>query len=183
MYIGNQDIQEINLNYWRKQIGFVGQDIMIFSGTIRDNVVYGLDKNYSDDNLWAALELANAKKFVSDMTNGLDTEVGEHGSRLSGGQRQRLAIARAFLREPKILILDEATASLDSESESMIQKSLGKLMKGRTTLVIAHRLSTIISADLIYFIEDGAISGVGNHDYLINNHKLYKEYVDIQLKN
>ncbi|GAB2022925.1 hypothetical protein RyT2_19990 [Pseudolactococcus yaeyamensis] len=146
-------------------------------------MIYGLEQTYTDKELWKALELANAKKFVFNMTNGLDTEVGENGNRLSGGQRQRLSIARAFLREPKILILDEATASFDSESESMIQKSLEKLTKGRTTLVIAHRLSTIISSDLIYFIEEGAVSGVGNHDYLINNHKLYREYVDMQLKN
>lgn len=167
---------------WRAQIGFVSQDSAIMAGTIRHNLTYGLAGDYTDDDLWRALGLAFAEKFVRDMPAGLDTEVGERGVKVSGGQRQRLAIARAFLRDPKILMLDEATASLDSESEAMVQKALESLMKGRTTLVIAHRLSTIVDADNIYFIEQGHVSGSGTHQELVATHKLYQEYVATQFK-
>lgn len=178
--IGNHDVSDVNLANWREQIGFVSQDSAIMAGTIRHNLTYGLTGEYSDDNLWRVLGLAFAEKFVRDMPAGLDTEVGERGVKVSGGQRQRLAIARAFLRDPKILMLDEATASLDSESEAMVQKALESLMKGRTTLVIAHRLSTIVDADKIYFIEQGTVSGAGTHKELVANHELYREYVDTQ---
>ncbi|MEQ4549824.1 ABC transporter ATP-binding protein [Weissella sp. GP1] len=178
--IGNHDVSDVNLANWREQIGFVSQDSAIMAGTIRHNLTYGLTGEYSDDDLWRVLGLAFAEKFVRDMPAGLDTEVGERGVKVSGGQRQRLAIARAFLRDPKILMLDEATASLDSESEAMVQKALESLMKGRTTLVIAHRLSTIVDADKIYFIEHGTVSGAGTHKELVANHELYREYVDTQ---
>ncbi|MBD1490701.1 ABC transporter ATP-binding protein [Weissella confusa] len=178
--IGNHDVSDVNLVNWREQIGFVSQDSAIMAGTIRHNLTYGLTGEYSDDDLWRVLGLAFAEKFVHDMPAGLDTEVGERGVKVSGGQRQRLAIARAFLRDPKILMLDEATASLDSESEAMVQKALESLMKGRTTLVIAHRLSTIVDADKIYFIEQGTVSGAGTHKELVANHELYREYVDTQ---
>ena len=178
--IGNHDVSDVNLANWREQIGFVSQDSAIMAGTIRHNLTYGLTGEYSDDDLWRVLGLAFAEKFVRDMPAGLDTEVGERGVKVSGGQRQRLAIARTFLRDPKILMLDEATASLDSESEAMVQKALESLMKGRTTLVIAHRLSTIVDADKIYFIEQGTVSGAGTHKELVANHELYREYVDTQ---
>ena len=178
--IGNHDVSDVNLANWREQSGFVSQDSAIMAGTIRHNLTYGLTGEYSDDDLWRVLGLAFAEKFVRDMPAGLDTEVGERGVKVSGGQRQRLAIARAFLRDPKILMLDEATASLDSESEAMVQKALESLMKGRTTLVIAHRLSTIVDADKIYFIEQGTVSGAGTHKELVANHELYREYVDTQ---
>ena len=180
--IGNQDVNQISLNTWRSQIGYVSQDSAIMAGTIRDNLTYGSDQSYSDDQLWHVLALASADKFVQAMDNGLDTQVGERGVKVSGGQRQRLAIARAFLRDPKILMLDEATASLDSESETMVQKALGELMKGRTTLVIAHRLSTIVDADQIYFIESGRVSGSGTHQELMADVPLYRDYVKIQFK-
>ena len=173
--IGNHDVSDVNLANWREQIGFVSQDSAIMAGTIRHNLTYGLTGEYSDDDLWRVLGLAFAEKFVRAMPAGLDTEVGERGVKVSGGQRQRLAIARAFLRDPKILMLDEATASLDSESEAMVQKALESLMKGRTTLVIAHRLSTIVDADKIYFIEQGTVSGAGTHKELVANHELYRE--------
>ncbi len=178
--IGNHDVSDVNLANWREQIGFVSQDSAIMAGTIRHNLTYGLTGEYSDDDLWRVLGIAFAEKFVRDMPAGLDTEVGERGVKVSGGQRQRLAIARAFLRDPKILMLDEATASLDSESEAMVQKALESLMKGRTTLVIAHRLSTIVDANKIYFIEQGTVSGAGTHKELVANHELYREYVDTQ---
>ncbi|MGQ2283042.1 ABC transporter ATP-binding protein [Apilactobacillus kunkeei] len=179
--IESQDVESVSLRSWRKQIGFVSQDSAIMSGTIRDNLTYGLDEKFTDDQLWDVLKLAYAEKFVSQMPQKLDTQVGERGIKVSGGQRQRLAIARAFLRDPKILMLDEATASLDSESEAMVQQALEKLMKNRTTLVIAHRLSTIVDADNIYFIENGEVTGSGTHDELLSTHKLYAEYVNEQV--
>lgn len=175
--IGDINISEISLENWRSQIGFVSQDSAIMAGTIRENLTYGLNENYSDEELWQVLDLAFARKFVENMPNQLNTQVGERGVKISGGQRQRIAIARAFLRNPKILMLDEATASLDSESESMVQKALDSLMKGRTTLVIAHRLSTIVDADKIYFIEKGHVTGSGKHAELVATHPLYAKYV------
>jgi ATP-binding cassette subfamily B protein AbcA/BmrA len=179
--IDGQPIDNISLENWRSQIGFVSQDSAIMAGTIRENLTYGLEGDYTDEDLWQVLDLAFARSFVENMPDQLNTEVGERGVKISGGQRQRLAIARAFLRNPKILMLDEATASLDSESESMVQKALDSLMKGRTTLVIAHRLSTIVDADKIYFIEKGQITGSGKHNELVATHPLYAKYVSEQL--
>ncbi|MGO5091088.1 ABC transporter ATP-binding protein [Clostridium sp. LCP25S3_F10] len=176
------EITDIKLTDYRRQIGFVSQDSAIMAGTIRDNLTYGLDKQFKDEELWNVLELAYARKFVEDMPNGLDTEVGERGVKISGGQRQRIAIARAFLRNPKILMLDEATASLDSESEMMVQKALSNLMKGRTTLVIAHRLATIVDSDKIYFIEKGKVTGSGTHEELVKSHETYAKYVSEQFR-
>lgn len=178
--IGDQDIANLNVEDWREQIGLVGQDATIMAGTIRYNLTYGATRNYTDEELWHVLDMEYAKTFVEAMPQGLDTEVGERGVKVSGGQRQRLAIARAFLRDPKILMLDEATASLDAESEMMVQKALAKLMHGRTTIVIAHRLSTIMNANRIYFIENGAVSGSGTHEDLIKSHPIYREYVKDQ---
>ena len=180
--IGGQDVATLNLNDWRSQIGYVSQDSAIMAGTIRHNLTYGADKTYTDDELWHVLQLASADQFVHQMADGLDTQVGERGVKVSGGQRQRLAIARAFLRDPQILLLDEATASLDSESEAMVQQALTKLMKGRTTLIIAHRLSTIVDADNIYFIENGHVSGHGTHQELLDSLPIYRDYVRIQFK-
>ena len=179
--IGNINVDQLSLASWRNQIGFVSQDSPIMAGSIRDNLTYGLVATYTDNQLWEVLALAYAKTFVSEMKDGLDTEVGERGVKISGGQRQRLAIARAFLRDPKILMLDEATASLDSESESMVQHALEKLMQNRTTLVIAHRLSTIVTADNIYFIEQGTVTGSGTHQELLKSHALYAKYVSEQV--
>lgn len=179
---GNIDIKDIKLSDYRRQIGFVSQDSAIMAGTIRDNLTYGLAENFSDEQLWDVLELAYARKFVEEMSDKLNTEVGERGVKISGGQRQRIAIARTFLRNPKILMLDEATASLDSESEMKVQEALSNLMKGRTTLVIAHRLSTIVDADSIYFVEKGKVTGSGKHDELVSKHKTYAKYVSEQFK-
>lgn len=180
--IGGHDVETVKLSDWRRQIGYVSQDSAIMAGTIRHNLTYGFDKAFSDDELWHVLALAYADQFVKEMPAGLDTQVGERGVKVSGGQRQRLAIARAFLRDPQILMLDEATASLDSESEAMVQKALGQLMEGRTTLIIAHRLSTIVDADNIYFIDHGQVSGQGTHEQLMARLPLYRDYVKIQFK-
>lgn len=179
--IDEQNIAEIDLENWRSQIGYVSQNSAIFSGTIRDNLTYGLPGSLSDAELWRGLALAYADKFVKDFPKQMGTEIGERGIKLSGGQKQRLAIARAFLRDPKILMLDEATASLDSESESKVQQALDKLMVNRTTLVIAHRLATIVNADQIYFIEHGQVTGHGTHHELMKTHPLYARYVNEQM--
>lgn len=180
--IGEENIENVDLAKWREQIGLVSQDAAVMPGTIRDNLTYGLRREVSDEELWDALRMAYADGFVSEMEDQLETEIGERGIKLSGGQRQRIAIARAFLRDPKILMLDEATASLDAESEAMVQKALGDLMQGRTTLVIAHRLSTIVDADKIYFIENGTVSGAGTHQELLKTTPLYAQYVKDQFK-
>lgn len=181
--IGSDTIDEVGLTNWRSQIGYVSQDSAVFAGSIRENLQYGLDRTLTEDELWRGLELAYADQFVQDFPEQLETELGERRVKLSGGQKQRIAIARAFLRDPKILMLDEATASLDSQSEEKVQRALDQLMEGRTTLVIAHRLSTIVDADHIYFIEKGEVTGHGTHSELIASHPLYAQYVQEQVVN
>lgn len=155
----------------------------MMGGTIRANLTYGLPDagRYKDEELWRVSRMAYAEEFIASFPDGLDTQVGERGVKLSGGQRQRIAIARAFLRDPKILMMDEATASLDSQSEGIVGQALGRLMEGRTTLVIAHRLSTIVDADQIIFIEKGRVTGIGNHRELTGKHALYREFAEQQL--
>lgn len=181
--IGNTSIGDLSLASWRSQIGYVSQESAMMAGTIRENLCYGLKKweDISDERLWEVAKMAYADEFIQSFPNGLDTEVGERGVKLSGGQRQRIAIARAFLRDPKILMMDEATASLDSQSESIVQEALARLMEGRTTFVIAHRLSTIVDADQIVFIEKGRVTGKGTHQELIKTHNLYCAFAEQQL--
>lgn len=181
--IGETPISKLSMKSWRSQIGYVSQDSPMMSGTIRENLCYGLDHadSIDDQELWKVAEMAYADTFIKQFPEQLDTEVGERGVKLSGGQRQRIAIARAFLRDPKILMMDEATASLDSQSEAIIQQALARLMEGRTTFVIAHRLSTIVNADQIMFIEKGEITGRGRHHELIASHALYREFAERQL--
>lgn len=181
--IGDTPIQSLSLVAWRNQIGYVPQESAMMAGTIRENLYYGLEngEKIPDERLWEVAKMAYADQFISDFPKGLDTEVGERGVKLSGGQRQRIAIARAFLRDPKILMMDEATASLDSQSEGIVQEALTRLMEGRTTFVIAHRLSTIVDADKIVFIEKGRVTGVGTHSELIRSHALYREFAAQQL--
>lgn len=181
--IGETPINELSMLAWRSQIGYVSQESAMMGGTIRENLIYGLPDTgaISDEVLWNVAEMAYAKEFIQEFPEGLDTQVGERGVKLSGGQRQRIAIARAFLRDPKILMMDEATASLDSQSEGIVQQALSRLMEGRTTLVIAHRLSTIVDADQIVFIEKGQVTGIGTHEELSRMHGLYSEFADQQL--
>lgn len=179
--IGEVDINSLDLQNWRSQIGYVSQDSAVFASSIRDNLQYGLGRILTDEEMWQGLALAYADGFVEGFPDKLETEIGERGVKLSGGQKQRIAIARAFLRDPKILMLDEATASLDSQSEEKVQRALDQLMEGRTTLVIAHRLSTIVDADQIYFIENGQVTGNGTHQELMKNHELYAKYVNEQM--
>ncbi|MEE3955516.1 ABC transporter ATP-binding protein [Peribacillus frigoritolerans] len=179
--IGGTSINDFTLLSWRSQIGYVSQESPIVSGTIRDNICYGIDRDVTEEELNQVAKMAYADQFISELPNGYDTEVGERGMKLSGGQRQRIAIARAFLRNPKILMLDEATSSLDSKSEKVVQQALNHLMKGRTTIVIAHRLSTVIGSDQIIFLEKGKITGSGTHKELYNTHSLYREFAEQQL--
>jgi ATP-binding cassette subfamily B protein AbcA/BmrA len=181
--IGNTPINQLSMSSWRSQIGYVSQESAMMAGTIRENLCYGLKsrENISDERLWEVAKMAYADQFIKTFPKGLDTEVGERGVKLSGGQRQRIAIARAFLRDPKILMMDEATASLDSQSESVVQQALTRLMEGRTTFVIAHRLSTIIDADKIIFIDKGQVTGTGTHQELTQSHALYREFAEQQL--
>lgn len=181
--IGNIPIKDLSMKSWRSQIGYVSQESAMMAGTIRENLCYGLTnwEMISDEHLWKVAQMAYADQFIKTFPNELNTEVGERGVKLSGGQRQRIAIARAFLRDPKILMMDEATASLDSQSEGVVQQALTRLMEGRTTFVIAHRLSTIVDADKIIFIEDGMVTGSGTHQELTQSHALYREFAEQQL--
>ncbi|ADV48331.1 ABC transporter ATP-binding protein [Cellulophaga sp. E16_2] len=164
--IDGNDVSKVNLNSYRKNLGVVLQDEFLFEGTIRQNILFPRP-NASEEELRAAVEAAYVNEFTDRFEKGLDTLIGERGVKLSGGQRQRIAIARAVLANPKILILDEATSNLDTESEALIQKSLATLTEGRTTFVIAHRLSTIRKANQILVIENGRIAEQGTHDDLI----------------
>ncbi|MFP3712670.1 ABC transporter ATP-binding protein [Puerhibacterium sp. TATVAM-FAB25] len=160
------DMQQLDLRTVRRFVSVVPQESVLFEGTIRENVAYGL-RHASDERVAQALRDANAWDFVQDQPQGWDTVVGERGARLSGGQRQRLAIARALVRDPRILLLDEATSALDPESEELVKDALGRLMRGRTTLVVAHRLSTIRGADRIVVLEHGRVVEQGRHDELL----------------
>ena len=160
------DVNDIPLSQLRQQMAFVPQDVMLFGGTIRENIAYGRP-DATDEQIREAAEKAHAHDFISGFPEGYLTLVGERGVKLSCGQRQRIAIARAILKDPVILILDEATSSLDSASEALVQDALDNLMKNRTSFVIAHRLSTVRNADRIYVLDKGQISEQGRHEELI----------------
>ncbi|QFF98432.1 ABC transporter ATP-binding protein [Psychrobacillus glaciei] len=180
--LGNTPIDTFSLHSWRSHIGYVAQESALISGTIRDNICYGIERKVEDEELKRVAEMAYAEQFIQELPQKFDTEVGERGVKLSGGQRQRIAIARALLRNPQILMLDEATSSLDSNSEIFVQKALDNLMKGRTTIVIAHRLSTVVDADNILFVEKGHITGSGTHNTLFQSHEMYREFAKQQLR-
>jgi ATP-binding cassette, subfamily B, bacterial MsbA len=171
--VDGQDIRSVTLESLRAQIAMVGQDVVLFDDTIAANVAYGALTTPTEEQLWQALDGANLKSFVKGLPRGLQTPIGESGSRLSGGQRQRLAIARAFIKNAPILILDEATSALDNESERQVQESIEQLMKNRTTLVIAHRLSTVQNADVIVVLDGGQIVERGPHAELLAKGGLY----------
>lgn len=180
--LGDKNIKDFSLASWRGRIGYVPQESPIVAGTIRENITYGLQRKVSDDEIRQVSEMAYAHQFINELSLGYDTEVGERGIRLSGGQRQRIGIARALLRDPDILMLDEATSSLDSISEIYVQKAIENLMRGRTTFIIAHRLSTVADADQILFLEKGKITGKGTHHELVDNHEMYQNFAYQQLQ-
>jgi ABC-type multidrug transport system fused ATPase/permease subunit len=172
-------MDQISIGELRTQIAYVPQDILLFGGSIRENIAYGKPEATENEIIEAA-QKAFAMEFIDQFPEKFETIVGERGVKLSGGQRQRIAIARAILRDPSILILDEATSSLDSASESIVQAALDNLMKNRTSIVIAHRLSTIRNADNIYVLDKGCIKESGTHAELLNNNGLYQSMVTLQ---
>jgi ATP-binding cassette, subfamily B, bacterial MsbA len=179
--IDRQNIAEVSRASLRRQLAYVGQDVFLFHGTIRENIAAG-DPGASDDEIIAAAKAAHAHEFVSRFPEGYDTPVGERGARLSGGERQRIAIARALVKNAPIILLDEATAALDSESERLVQDAMAQLCKGRTTLVIAHRLHTITHADRILVVEGGVIAESGRHDELLRKSGRYAAFYRLQIK-
>ncbi len=179
--IDRQDIANTDRQSLRRQIAYVGQDVFLFRGTIRENIAFGR-LGASDAEIQAAATAAFAHDFIMRFPRGYDTPVGEHGLQLSGGQRQRIAIARALVKDAPIILLDEATAALDSESEQEVQRAIARLCEGRTTLVIAHRLSTIMHADCIHVIENGRITESGRHDELLRQGGRYAFFYRLQLQ-
>ena len=180
--IDDQNINNINLNSLRKEISIVSQDVILFDDTIRSNILYG-NASASDDEIINACKFAAAQDFVEKLPNKYETIIGENGIKLSGGQKQRLSIARAILKDSPIILLDEATSSLDSESEAVIQKAIENLTKNKTTIIIAHRLSTIMNCDKILVFDDGQIVDEGSHEFLVKNSSIYKNLYEKQIIN
>ncbi len=183
IYYDDNEICELNLESWRKNISYVSQDVVLFNDTVRNNIAYGELSDKSDDVISAAAEAACALEFINEMPEGMSTFIGEDGTRLSGGQRQRLAIARALLKDARLLILDEATSSLDSHSERHIQLALENVRKGRTCLIIAHRLSTIENADRIVVLDKGRVVEQGKHKDLLALNNYYYMLYQSQFRN
>ena len=180
--VDEEDIKNINLDSLRKEISIVDQNTTLFDDTVLNNIKYA-KPTASKDEVVKASELAMCSDFISKLENGFDTMIGENGVKLSGGEKQRLSIARAFLKDSKIILLDEATSSLDSDTEEKIQKALAKLTSNKTTIVIAHRLSTILNSDKIYVLDKGSVVAQGKHDQLLNSSNIYKNFYNKQIKN
>ncbi len=179
--IDGQSISEVSLKSLRKNISMVSQDVVLFDDTVKNNIAYA-KTNATEKEIFEACKFAAADEFIKNLPNKYDTMIGENGVRLSGGQKQRISIARAVLKESPIILLDEATSSLDAESEEIVQNAINNLIKNKTTLVIAHRLSTIHSAEQIFVMKNGKIVHAGNHDFLINNCNEYQSLYKKQLK-
>ena len=180
--IDEEDIKDINLDSLRNQISIVDQNTTLFDDTVLNNIKYA-KPTASKEEIIKASELAMCSDFINNLENGFDTTIGENGVKLSGGEKQRLSIARAFLKDSKIILLDEATSSLDSETEEKIQKAIDKLTSNKTTVVIAHRLSTILNSDRIYVLDKGSVVAEGKHDQLLNSSDIYKNFYNKQIKN
>jgi len=179
--IDGKSIYKTKISSLRKNISLVSQDTTLFDDTIKNNIGYA-NLNANDDEILKVAKLSYADEFINQLPQKYETLIGENGVRLSGGEKQRLSIARAMLKKSKIILLDEATSSLDAETESKIQKAIGMLTKDRTTLVIAHRLSTVLNSDKIYVIDSGKIIDQGKHQELIQNSKIYKNFYEKQIR-
>ena len=179
--IDGHSIYDIKLNSLRSNISLVSQDVTLFDDTVKNNILYG-NLNSSEDEISKAIELSYCSDFVNNLPQKENTVIGENGVRLSGGEKQRISIARAMLKKSKIILLDEATSSLDADTEHKIQEAIGVLTKNRTTVVIAHRLSTIMMSDNIYVLEKGKIAAEGKHEYLVKNSRVYKSFYEKQLR-
>ena len=179
--IDNQDISKVKLSSLRKNISLVSQDIILFDYTIKNNISYARE-TATQEEIEKACDFAAANEFIEKLPNKFETTIGENGVRLSGGQKQRISIARAILKESPIILLDEATSSLDADSEKIVQNAIINLTKNKTTLVIAHRLSTIHKADKIFVLKNGEIIESGTHELLINNCNEYKSLYKQQLR-
>jgi len=181
IYFDNQDISKVKLMSLRNQISIVDQNTTLFDDTVFNNIKYARPDANKED-IFEAAKLSMCDEFINNLENGFETMIGENGVRLSGGEKQRLSIARAFLKNSRIILLDEATSSLDSDTEEKIQKTLNKLTINKTTIVIAHRLSTILNSDNIYVVDNGKIIDSGKHDELLDKSKIYKNYYQRQIK-
>ncbi|MEP7032218.1 MAG: ATP-binding cassette domain-containing protein, partial [Pseudolabrys sp.] len=179
--IDGQDVAQVSRQSLRQNIAYVGQDVFLFRDTVRENIAFG-KPGASEDEIVAAAKAAYAHDFIMSFPRGYDTPVGEHGLQLSGGQRQRVAIARALIKNAPIILLDEATAALDSESELQVREAMERLCRGRTTLAIAHRLHTVSHADRIFVVEDGQAIESGKHDDLLRKNGRYAAFYRLQLK-
>ena len=179
--IDDQSIYNLKIDSLRSNISLVNQDITLFDDTIRNNIAYA-NLDASEEEIINVAKHSFCDEFIEQLPNKFDTLIGENGIRLSGGQKQRLSIARAMLKKSKIILLDEATSSLDAETESKIQEAIKNLIKDRTTLVIAHRLSTIIKSKKIYVLNQGSIVAEGNHDELLKTSEIYKNFYDKQIR-
>jgi subfamily B ATP-binding cassette protein MsbA len=179
IFVDGMDIRDITIKSLRSQIGVVPQETLLFSGTVLENIKYG-NLDATDDDVINAAKAANAHIFIENLPDHYQTEIGERGVKLSGGERQRISIARAILSNPRILVLDEATSNLDSESELLIREATDTLMKNRTSFVIAHRLSTVLNADKILVIDKGKIVQSGKHQDLVNQKGIYKSLYNQQ---
>ena len=178
--IDNQSINDLGINSLRKEISLVSQDTTLFDDTIKNNIAYA-NLEASNEEITEAAKKSFASEFIEKLPDGYDTLIGENGLRLSGGEKQRISIARAMLKRSSIILLDEATSSLDADTEQKIQKALTLLTKNKTTVVIAHRLSTILNSDQIYVVDTGRVIAKGNHDELLKNSPIYKNFYDKQI--
>jgi ATP-binding cassette subfamily B protein len=179
--IDGQDIAAVSRHSLRSQVAYVGQDVFLFRGSVRENIALGRP-GATEAEIVAAAKAAYAHDFIMAFPRGYDTPVGEHGMRVAGGERQRISVARALLKDAQVILLDEATASLDSESERQVQRAIERLCRGRTTIVIAHRLHTVVDAHRIFVIEDGTVTESGRHDELLRKNGRYASFYRLQLR-